>query len=78
VIPPRREDPDAIELAMAQAVVLARAGRHADAARTCADTLTEAPRGGAGWLLPAEPTLNPAARPEIWASTLAILRNRAT
>jgi len=28
--------------------------------------------------LPAEPTLNPTARPDIWAPALAILRNRAT
>ena len=72
-----RQDPRTIDGAVAQAVGLARAGRHQDAAQTCADALTQAPPGPAGWLLPAEPTLNPTARPEIWAPALAILRHRA-
>jgi hypothetical protein len=63
---------------MARAIGLARAGRHRDAAHACTDALAQAPPGGAGWLLPAEPTLNPTARPDIWAPTLAILRSRAT
>ena len=57
--------------------LLARTGRHGEAAQLCADALTHAPRGGAGWLLPTEPMLNPAAHPEIWAPTLTILRHRA-
>jgi hypothetical protein len=40
--------------------------------------LTQAPPGLAGWRLPAQPMLNPAARPRIWAPALAILRARAT
>jgi DNA-binding winged helix-turn-helix (wHTH) protein len=76
--PPRRQDPHTIDLAMAQAIGLARAGRHRDAARICGDALAQAPPGGAGWLLPAEPTLDPIARLDIWAPTLAILRGRAT
>jgi tetratricopeptide (TPR) repeat protein len=76
--PSRRQDPHTIDVAVAQAIGLARAGRHRDAAHLCAEALTQAPPGCAGWLLPAEPTLNPTARPDIWAPTLAILRNRAT
>jgi len=76
--PPRWQDPQTIDLAMARAIGLARAGRHRDAADACTDALTQAPPGCAGWPLPAEPTLDPAARPDIWASALAILRNRAT
>jgi DNA-binding winged helix-turn-helix (wHTH) protein/Flp pilus assembly protein TadD len=75
--PRRRRDPNSIDLAVAQAIILARTGRHGEAAQLCADALAQAPRGCAGWLLPAEPMLNPAARPDIWAPTLAILRNRA-
>jgi DNA-binding winged helix-turn-helix (wHTH) protein len=76
--PPRRPDPHTIDLAMARAIGLARAGRHRDAAHACTGALAQAPPGGAGWLLPAEPTLNPTARPDIWAPTLAMLRSRAT
>ena len=64
-------------LALAQAIGLARAGRHPDAARICTEGLTQAPPGAAGWLLPAEPMLDPTARPDIWAHTLLILRDRA-
>src|SRR5262245_17077402 len=74
----RRQDPHTIDLAMAHAVRLACAGRHADAAQTCSVALGQAPPGGTGWLLPAEPTLNPTARPDIWEPTLALLRSRAT
>jgi tetratricopeptide (TPR) repeat protein len=75
---PRRQDPHTIDLAVAEAIRLARAGRHLDAAQTCTNALTEAPPGPAGWLLPVEPILNPTARPDMWAPALAILRNRAT
>jgi len=51
--------------------------KHRDAVDACTDALTQAPPGPAGWLLPVEPMLNPAARPDIWAATLAILRTRA-
>ena len=74
----RREDPHTIDRSIAHAIGLARAGRHRDAAQACADALTQAPPGCAGWLLPVEPTLRPAERPDIWAPALAILRNRAT
>ena len=75
---PRYRDPHTIDLAMAHAVGLARAGRHVEAARVCRDALAAAPPGCAGWLLATEPILNPAARPDIWAPALALLRNRAT
>jgi len=75
---PRREDPHTIDRSMAHAIGLARAGRHQEAARICADALTQAPAGCAGWVLPVEPTLHPAERPGLWAPALAILRNRAT
>ncbi len=78
--PPRQfapRDPNAIDAVIAQAIALARGGRHPDAARVCGEGLSQAPRGPAAWSLPAEPFLNPAARPEIWAQTLAILRDRA-
>jgi len=76
--PARRQNPNTIDLAVAQAIRLARTGKHCDAAQVCADALTQAPPGQAGWLLPAEPMLNPTARPDIWASALALLRTRAT
>ena len=38
----RRQDPHTIDVAVAQAIVLARAGRHQDAARACVDALTQA------------------------------------
>ena len=74
----RHQDPHTIDLSMAHAIGLARAGRHRDAAQACADALTQAPPGCAGWLLPVEPTLSPPERPDIWEPALAILRNRAT
>ncbi len=73
----RPQPPNTIDFPVARAIRLARAGRHADAARICADALKTAPPGVAGWLLPAEPMLNPIARPEIWAEALVILRDRA-
>ncbi len=71
------QDPNTIDAAIVQAIGLVRAGRHPDAARVCADALNHAPAGLAGWLLPAEPMLNPTGRHEIWADTLRILSNRA-
>jgi DNA-binding winged helix-turn-helix (wHTH) protein len=76
--PTRWQDPQTIDLAMAHAIGLARAGRHGDAAQACVDALIQAPPGSAGWPLTTEPTLNPTARPDVWAPALAILRHRAT
>ena len=75
--PFRPQGPSTIDLAVAQAIGFARAGRHPDAARVCTSALSQAPPGVAGWLLPAEPMLNPTAHPDIWAETLVILRDRA-
>jgi DNA-binding winged helix-turn-helix (wHTH) protein len=77
LLPARRQDPNTIDHAVTHAIALARAGRHRNAADVCSDALTQTPPGLAGWLLAAEPMLNPTARPDIWAPTLAILRNRA-
>lgn len=41
------------------------------------DALAAAPPGSAGWLLPIEPMLHVAARPERWAAALTTLRHRA-
>jgi DNA-binding winged helix-turn-helix (wHTH) protein len=68
----------AIDAAVGQAIVLARGNRHADAARVYRDGLAQAPPGCAGWLLPAEPTLNPLAHGGTWAEALSLVRARAT
>lgn len=74
-LPPTSTAADAY---VGRAIVLATAGRHADAAQVYREAVSHAPPGPAGWLLPVEPTLNPLARPEIWAETLALVRLRAT
>jgi DNA-binding winged helix-turn-helix (wHTH) protein/Tfp pilus assembly protein PilF len=63
---------------LAQAVRFAVDGQHEAAARLCAEMLTRAEPGPAGWLLPVEPLLQPLAHPDLWGRTLAILRDRAT
>ena len=65
-------------LVQAQAAQLVASGAHAEAARIVDEALAAAPAGNAGWLLPIEPLLNVAARPDTWARALAHLRNRAT
>ena len=67
-----------MERALGESIVLARGNRHGDAARVYLEALTAQPPGAAGWILPVEPTLNPQARPEIWAEALALVRLRAT
>ena len=66
-----------MDRALAQAIVLWRGNRHADAARVYREFLVKAPPGSAGWSLPVEPLLNPLARPDDWGDVLAILRSRA-
>ena len=66
-----------MDRALAQALVLARGNRHADAARVYREALVKAPPGSAGWSLPVEPTLNPLGRPDVWGDVLALLRSRA-
>jgi DNA-binding winged helix-turn-helix (wHTH) protein/Tfp pilus assembly protein PilF len=70
----RRSSTDAAVLQAAQLVV---AGDHSEAARILDEALAGAPAGNAAWLLPIEPLLQVTARPDIWAPTLARLRNRA-
>jgi hypothetical protein len=66
-----------VEAATAHAVSLALLGHPHEAARVCADALTRTPEGSAGWLLPVEPLLRATTRPDAWAPTLALLRERA-
>ena len=67
-----------IELAMGQAIVLARGNRHADAARVYREALAKARPGLAGWQLAVEPLLNPLGRRDLWADALALVRTRAS
>jgi DNA-binding winged helix-turn-helix (wHTH) protein/Flp pilus assembly protein TadD len=64
-------------LALAHAVILARGGRHAEAAAVYRQAVLASPHASDGWLLPVDPMLNPAAHPEIWAETLALIGRRA-
>ena len=54
------------------------AGAHDEAGRLVDNALAFAPPGNAAWLLPVEPLLGVAARPESWAGALARLRQRAS
>ena len=72
-----RPDATAVDAAIVQAVSLALEGRHDAAARICGDALAHADSGAAGWLLPVEPLLHVAARPDVWAHVLALVRERA-
>lgn len=69
--------PSSVDGAMGQAVALVLAGRHGEAAALIDQTLTAAPAGNAGWLVPVEPLLHVSARPTIWAPVLARIRARA-
>jgi tetratricopeptide (TPR) repeat protein len=76
----RREIPpsaNALDRALAEAIILTLAGRHAEAAHLYRDALLRTPPGSAGWGLPVEPVLNPLARIDVWAEALAIIRARA-
>jgi DNA-binding winged helix-turn-helix (wHTH) protein len=66
-----------VDTAIAEAVPLAMAGAHEEAARLVDEALAGAAVGSAGWLLPVEPMLAVAERPAIWAGVLARLRARA-
>lgn len=70
-------DPRRVDAAIAQAIALARAGRHAEAAAAYDAALTSAPSPGAGWILPVEPVLDAGARPEIWGDLLTAVVRRA-
>jgi len=66
-----------VDLAMANAAALILNGKHELAARVCGEALAHAEAGPAGWLLPVDPLLNPLRHPDVWARTLAMLRDRA-
>ena len=66
-----------MDMALGQTIVLARAGHHAEAARTYRDAVAQAPPGFAGWMLPVEPLLTPLAHDGIWREALALVRARA-
>ena len=74
------ESHDPIAAAVARAVALALAGRHAEAARVVADALlaSDVPGPGAAWIVPVEPILNVGAHRDEWAATLVILEQRAS
>jgi formaldehyde-activating enzyme involved in methanogenesis len=67
-----------MDAAVGRAIVLARGNRHREAAQAYRDGLTQTSSNHAGWILPVEPFLNPLAHREIWESTLALVRMRAT
>jgi DNA-binding winged helix-turn-helix (wHTH) protein/Flp pilus assembly protein TadD len=73
---PPTGDRRAVYAAIARAIVLARAGRHADAAIAYRHAISTAPPG-AGWILPVEPLINVDAHPDIWSDVLAMVRQRA-
>ena len=75
-LPPH--DPRAINLGIARAIALTRAGRHPDAAEVFRAAVAASRLPNAGWLLPIEPILHAYARPEIWGDLLALIRDRAT
>ena len=66
-----------VDLAMANAAALILNGKHELAARVCGEALAHAEAGPAGWLLPVDPLLDPLRHPDVWARTLAMLRDRA-
>jgi tetratricopeptide (TPR) repeat protein len=70
-------DPRFVDAAIASAVGLVRAGRHADAAQAYREAVLKSTLPSAGWILPVEPLINPASHPDVWADTLAIVRQRA-
>jgi tetratricopeptide (TPR) repeat protein len=68
---------NAVDAALAKAVVLSLVEKHDEAARVWGEAIREADPGSAGWMTPAEPLLHPADHPAAWAHALAILRHRA-
>jgi predicted Zn-dependent protease len=66
-----------VDAAFAHAIDATLHGDHQRAALIAADALAAAPAGPAGWLLPLEPVLSVAARPDAWAPALAQLRSRS-
>jgi len=73
-----RHNGNEVDAAIVRAAALALQGQHAAAAGLCAEALAHAEPGAAGWLLPADPLLHITAHRDVWASVLAILRDRAS
>ena len=63
--------------AICRAALLTLRGDYAGAAESARVALAASPPGSAAWLLPVEPLLNVAARPDVWAAALERLRSRA-
>ena len=66
-----------VEQAIVQAAMLALRGNHTQAAQGCADALSQAVPGAAGWSLPLEPLLHATAHRDVWARALKIVHDRA-
>ncbi|MEO7192434.1 MAG: winged helix-turn-helix domain-containing protein [Vicinamibacterales bacterium] len=66
-----------VELAMAQAALLALTGRHREAAAAIAQALPRATAANAAWLLPLDPLIRVTVHPEVWAEVLSHLRAQA-
>ena len=73
----RHEHGASVDATIAHALVLARAGKHVEAAALVEQALAAAPPGNAGWVIPIEPLLHVSAQPDIWVAALARLRSRA-
>ncbi len=67
-----------VDDAMARALLLERSGRPDEAAGLVASALASAPGGGAGWLLPIDPSLNVQRDPARWRTALTTLHERTT
>jgi DNA-binding winged helix-turn-helix (wHTH) protein len=67
-----------IDSTFVRAAALVLHGRHADAARLCADALLDAEPGSAGYLLPVEPLLRAIEHRDVWKTALAAVAIRAS
>jgi hypothetical protein len=66
-----------LDVAIAESISLARAGRHADAALSYRRAVTGSSSPSAGWILPVEPMIDPASHRDVWSDTLVLIRQRA-
>lgn len=74
---PTHQDARSVDAAMVSAAILVLEGKHFEAASMCGEAFAHADPGSTGWLLAVEPLLCPIAHRDAWATTLAILRDRA-
>jgi tetratricopeptide (TPR) repeat protein len=70
-------DPRVTDAMIARAIELTRSGRHREAAVVFRQAIESAPAPNAGWILPVEPILDAAARPDIWSDPLSTIQRRA-